>query len=229
MTGTSLGCAALAIDDAGQNRVVTLHHGKSEESLMLQRRTLLAAVAVAAASPALAQNTARGNRGNMSNAEEQYIQQTMATGSLSLALSRLAEQKVQSPKLKEFSRFEVAEQETVADVLASLLNPTAISGQVKPVPEGEVEQHLTQQDRQALQKLRSTNEVPEFERQYLDAEIEGHTKLLQVQQQYLSSGRDIDAINVAKLASGMIKEHLQLLADIRSQMGSTTGTAPRGR
>jgi hypothetical protein len=95
----------------------------------------------------------------MSNTEEQYIQQTMTTGSLSLALSRVAEQKVQFPKLREFSRFEVAEQETVADVLASLLNPAAVSGEVKSLPEAEVEQHLGQQDRQVLQKLRAAKEV----------------------------------------------------------------------
>jgi putative membrane protein len=45
----------------------------------------------------------------------------------------------------------------------------------------------------------------------LRAQIEGHQKLLRIQEEYLSSGKDIAHINLAKLARGQIKEHLQLL------------------
>jgi hypothetical protein len=54
--------------------------------------------------------------------------------------------------------------------------------------------------------------------------------LLRIQETYLNSGRNNrDFINAAKLARGMIKEHLQLLADIESEIdfgGTTTGAAP---
>jgi hypothetical protein len=66
-----------------------------------------------------------------------------------------------------------------------------------------------------------------FDREYFDAQTQGHERLLRIQDDYLRSGRNLDSINVAKLARGMIKEHLQLLADIKTEIASgTTGAAP---
>jgi putative membrane protein len=93
---------------------------------MIERRKILAVVAVAIATPAFAQTRTRGTadaRRSIGGPEEQQMQMTMTIGSLSLAVSRLAAQKVSFPKLKEFAGFEVAEQETVAGVLKSLQNP----------------------------------------------------------------------------------------------------------
>jgi putative membrane protein len=54
-----------------------------------------------------------------------------------------------------------------------------------------------------------------FDRDYVDAEIQGHNKLLQIQNTYLASGKNETQIDVAKLAKGMITEHLALLSDIQ--------------
>jgi putative membrane protein len=54
----------------------------------------------------------------------------------------------------------------------------------------------------------------DFDRDYVKAEIEGHNKLLQIQEAYIAVGRNKSQVNVARLARGMIKEHLTLLADI---------------
>jgi predicted outer membrane protein len=54
-----------------------------------------------------------------------------------------------------------------------------------------------------------------FDRDYVDAEIQGHTKLLQIQNTYLASGKNETQIDVAKLAKGMINEHLALLSDMQ--------------
>ena len=199
---------------------------------MLHRRTMMAALAALASSPAFAQNRSAGNPGaaNTGSTEMQYIRQTMAIGSLSLATSRVAEQKASFDKLKEFSRFETAEQETIADVLKSLESAGVVSGMVKPPSEAEVEQHLDQEGHEMLQKMRAEQAGAAFDQAYLQAQTDGHQKLLHIQEDYLRSGKDADAVNVAKLARGMIKEHLQLLADISREMpAATTGAAPRGR
>jgi len=199
---------------------------------MLHRRTVLAALAATAATPALAQSQAGRNPGAVgaNGAEMDYIQHTMAIGSLSLAVSRIAEQKARFPRLKEFAQFEVAEQETVADVLKSLQNPGPVTGAVKPPSEAELEEHLDPSGRDALQKMRAAQVGATFDRDYLDAQTEGHEQLLRIQEDYLKSARNLDSVNVAKLARGMIKEHLQLLANIKSEMGSsTTGAATRPR
>ncbi len=49
---------------------------------------------------------------------------------------------------------------------------------------------------------------------YIRYEIEGHRKLLAIQEVYLKSPDNLDETNVAKLARGMIKEHLALLGEI---------------
>ncbi|WP_247360704.1 MULTISPECIES: DUF4142 domain-containing protein [unclassified Bradyrhizobium] len=48
----------------------------------------------------------------------------------------------------------------------------------------------------------------EFEAAYVRAQTEGHQKLLRIQEDYLASGKDPAHINVAKLARGQIKEHV---------------------
>jgi putative membrane protein len=199
---------------------------------MLHRRTIMAALAAAASTPAFAQIRSGTNAGSIGagTTEMQYIRQTVAIGSLSLAVSRIAEQKARFDKLKEFSRLETAEQETLADVLKSLESAGVVNGMVKPPAEAEVEQHLDQAGREALQKMRAQQAGADFDHDYLEAQTDGHQKLLRIQEDYLRSGRDLDAVNVAKLARGMIKEHLQLLADISREMSSaTTGAAPRSR
>jgi putative membrane protein len=197
---------------------------------MIKRRVVLTGLAAMVAGPVFAQSQSarRPGIGNAGTPEMQWIEQMTPIGSLSLAVSRVAQEKAQFSKLKEFAQFEVAEQETVADVLKSLQNAGIVNGIIKPPSEAEVEEHLDAQGKQALQMMRSAQAGSTFDRDYLDAQTDGHQKLLRIQEDYLKFGRNIDAVNVAKLASGMIKEHLQLLADIKADMAAaaSTGAAP---
>lgn len=106
---------------------------------MNERRMILAGLAAAIATPAFAQNQPNGG---MSDAEMQYIKSVIPIGSLSLAISRIAEQKARGLKVKEFAKLETAEQETVADALNALQNPASVSGTIKPPSEQEVQQNL---------------------------------------------------------------------------------------
>ena len=54
--------------------------------------------------------------------------ETMAVGSMSLVASRVALSKVQDEDVKQFATFEVAEQETIADVLTSMMDPSKATG-----------------------------------------------------------------------------------------------------
>jgi putative membrane protein len=195
---------------------------------MVPRRTVLVALAAAAAQPSFAQT--QSAPGGDAGPDEQYLRETSAVGSLSLAVSRLAQQKAQTDDLKEFAQLEAAEQETLADVLKSLRNPGLIDGPVKPPSDAEVEQYLDRRGREQLEKMRAAPAGTEFDREYLAGQATGHLELLRIQETYLNSGRNNrDFVNVAKLARGMIKEHLQLLADLESEIdfgGATTGAAP---
>lgn len=71
----------------------------------------------------------------------------------------------------------------------------------------------------------------EFDRRHLEAQTSGHLELLRIQEAYLNSGRtNLNLVNVAKLARITIREHLQLLSDLESEIESgeaTSGAAPR--
>jgi predicted outer membrane protein len=197
---------------------------------MMPRRTVLATLAAAVAGTALAQTQSDPTRGDDAPPDELYIRESSAIGSLSLAISRIAQDKAQLDDLKEFAQLEVAEHETLADVLRSLQNPGLTDGAAKRPSEAEVERNLDRRGREKLESMRAAPPGSEFDRDYLAAQANGHLELLRIQETYLNSGsNNHDFINVAKLARRMIKEHLQLLADIESGIeagGATTGAAP---
>jgi putative membrane protein len=190
----------------------------------------VAAAAVAAAS-AFAQIAADKPA---TGPEQDYFRRSLAVSSLTLAASRMAALKAQTDDLREFAELEEEEQETLADVLKSLSIETASlnDGTGQRLSDAAVEQNLDQDGRDVLEKLRAEPAGVEFDRAYMGALSTGHLELLRIQEVYLDSGRDnANVINVARLVRAMIKEHLQLLADIESAMesgsGDTAGPGPR--
>jgi putative membrane protein len=197
---------------------------------MIPRRTILAALVAAAATSSFAQQT---NNIPAAGPDQEYIRQSLAASSLSLAISRLAEKKAQMDDLKEFAVLEEGEQETLVDVLKSLSvqNASLNDPSIRRPGDAEVEQNLDQHGRDVLEKLRAGPSGADFDRAYMGALADGHLELLRIQQTYLDSGRNnANVISVTKLVRGMIKEHLQFLTDIARGMenaaGATTGAAP---
>ncbi len=193
----------------------------------MDRRVLLTSLATFAAAPllirtALAQNapapapaSAAGRPPQLSSARETHIKDTMTVGSLSLMLSRIAQPKVGTPRLKQFIGFEIAEQETIASILKAIQNGEAPNGAVPSPSDAEVMKTLDAAGQSAVEKLRHASGEA-LDREYLRAEIEGHNRLLAIQEAYLRAPDNLDETNVAKLAQGMIKEHLALLGDMES-------------
>jgi putative membrane protein len=204
---------------------------------MALQRTVLAALAAAAITSAFAQTPPNQNQipaGDAGAQEQEYVRQSLAASSLALAASRLAAAKTQMDDLREFAQLEAAEQETLADVLRSLTaqNASLNDRTARRPGDAEVEQGLDQRGRETLERMRAEPPGADFDRAYLGALANGHLEQLRIQETYLDSGRTSrgDVVNVARLARGMVKEHLQLLSDIESGMDAdsvTTGAAPR--
>ncbi|MFE1600996.1 DUF4142 domain-containing protein [Methylobacterium sp. ID0610] len=197
----------------------------------MNRRLALTALASAIAVPsmigmAFAQNApssasqATGNAGaRIGEAEAKYVSDTLAAGSLALATSRVALTKAKDDDVKQFARFEIAEQETIADVLKAMRDQaTPATGQVRPPAEPEVTGQIDQKGKAMLEKLEQAKAGSAFDRDYVRGQIEGHQALLKIQEAYLSGGKDRETLSVAKLARGQIKEHLTLLADIEKDL-----------
>jgi putative membrane protein len=196
----------------------------------MDRRSALTIVAAAVALPAfgfsaLAQNSSvsekTGNTGAaMGEAEAKHAADTSTVGGMSLEASRIALKKAQNPKVKEFAQLEVAEQETIADVLKSMRDQsTPASGQVKAPSAEVVQTNLDAKGKQMMEKLQKAEAGAGFDKEYIQGQIQGHQELLQIQESYLKSGKDRENLNVTKLMRGQIKEHLTLLQDIEKQLG----------
>ena len=193
----------------------------------MNRRLLLAAIATTAASRLAAQTPSAQQApaqtikppppapSGMSEAQRKHINDTMAVGSLSLLLSRIALPKANNPLLKQFVEFEIAEQETVADVLKAIQTNGAPTGSIQAPTDAELMQNLDNVSKAAVEKLRGLRAGSEFDHDYIQYEVEGHRKLLDIQEVYLKVHDNLDETNVAKLARGMIKEHLTLLAGVQ--------------
>lgn len=197
----------------------------------MERRTLLTGLAAGAAGATLAAGSARSQSAapamksdmpasGMSDAVKAHIKDTMATGAQSLMISRIAQAKLKHPMGKQFADFEVAEQDGIADVLKGRTMPGAKpSGAVKAPTDAEVEANLDADGKAAVAKFRDMSEGPEFEKAYIQAEVEGHKKLLGIQDTYLQVADDETETDIAKLAKGRIQEHLVILGDIQKHLG----------
>lgn len=189
----------------------------------MERRNVVTGLGFALLYPTLASaqtGTATSPAGAtpMGDAETQHMKRTMAAGSLALATSRVALKKASDDDVKEFAQFEVAEQETIADILKSM-ETGAVSGTVKAPSESEVEGHLDAKGKDMLGKLSEMKSGEAFDRDYVKGQIDGHKQLLDIQEDYLKAGKNPQAVAVAKLARGMIKEHLTLLGDLQKNLG----------
>ena len=88
-----------------------------------------------------------------------------------------------------------------------------------PPTDADVEANLDADGRAAAAKFRDMAAGPEFEKAYVQAQVEGHKKLLDVQEAYLKVADDEAETAIAKLAEGRIREHLVILGDITKHLG----------
>ena len=152
-------------------------------------RLLLTSIAALAASPALAQNNSStsGPASAQSAAKQKYIKDTLAVGSMSLILSRMALPKVNDAHLKQFTRFEIAEQETVADVLNALKTNASPTGSISSPTDAEAMQNLNEAGKATVEKFRGLKAGSAFDRVFIQTEIDAHRLLLGFQETYLKS------------------------------------------
>jgi putative membrane protein len=202
----------------------------------MDRRALLGGLAAALfVAPALAQTSGSSstmqsgssgsmpmNRagGQMSQADMQHMQQTMQLGMIALESSRMAMNKIRNNDLKRFATFEVQEQTTLSEVLRSMMDPgaTAATGSAGS-QSGQPAMQMDASARDMMQKMQNQQAGAEFDKMYLEAQLQGHRNLLQVQERYLQSNpQNREHMNVAKMARGHISEHIAMLEEMQRTM-----------
>lgn len=187
----------------------------------MNRRSMISALAVASAVPTLlaVRTVAADAAMPMGEAEMQHVKDTTMVGSLSLATSRVAVEKAGDATAKQFARWEVAEQETIADILKTMQSGSEkAEGALHPPSEAEIEAMLDAEGKQKLADLKGMDGSG-FDKAYVAAQLDGHRKLLAIQEDYLKVGRNREHLSVTKLARGQIKEHIDHLTAMQSKMG----------
>jgi putative membrane protein len=180
----------------------------------MNRRYVLAGIVGVIAMPALAQTTQSPTTGQLTQADKQHILQTLKLGTVSLDASRIALQKAQNSDLKQFAGFEVQEQTFLSEVLHSMLEPGATAG-TDGLPAS-----TDAQGREMIQQLQVAQPGSDFDRRYLQGQLEGHRALLQVQERYLQSRpQNREGTNITNMARGQILEHIALLEGTHQKMG----------
>lgn len=173
-----------------------------------------AAPALALASHAFAQEAAPAAMGE---AETTHAEQTGMVGSLSLLESRMAATKASDAKVKQFAEWEVAEQETIGDILKSMKMDGEAQGALMPPTDEEALAMVDEAGKAKLEELEGLSGA-EFDAAYVAANLEGHQKLLAIQEEYLTSGTNREHLSVAKLARGQITEHIAHLEELHAGM-----------
>jgi len=174
----------------------------------MNRRLMLTTLAASAFIPAVmaAPQLFAADSKTMGDAEKKHAEMTKMTGALSLATSRVALMNASGDMVKMFAKFEVAEQETIADILMSMTMDKA-QGALKVPTDSEVEAMLDPAGKEMVTKLKALKGA-DFDKEYLMGQLDGHKKLLMIQEDYLKVGQNREHLNTAKLARGMINEHI---------------------
>lgn len=172
------------------------------------RRLALAGLGLAAAAAPLVLSTSVLAQTTPAESGDQgeYVLQTLTVGTLALKTSQVAADKATDPMVKEFAQLEVGEQTAIASVLAS-------------TDAGKAPPELPPEDAEKVTALEEMEAGPEFDAAYVDGQIEGHTRLLEIQKSI--SGETVATVEAitAKLAEQAVTSHLAMLNHIKTQLG----------
>jgi hypothetical protein len=121
---------------------------------------------------------------------------------------------VTQPLLKQFVDFEIAEQETVGGILKAIQTNAAPSGSTTSPSDADLMQNLDDAVKASMEKLRALKQGPSSTATTFATKSKG-TGNSSIFKKRISRIPTISTkANVAKLAPGIIKEHLTPLADL---------------
>ena len=94
-------------------------------------------------------------------------------------------------------------------------------------PGGDVHSQVVQMNQQTMQQLRAAKKGSEFDRAYIDSQVQGHQMALQNLQQFSNSTQNQDLKNLVQNAIPKVQEHLDRARQIQQRLGqSSQGTNP---
>ncbi len=165
-----------------------------------------------------------------SEAETRHITDTMAAGTVTFQAANFAATKAQNERVKRFAAFERDEQGLMTDILHSLADPAATSSTQaaeataqnrpqNPAQAAATAPVLSGEASAALERMSRAEAGAGFDRDFVALQLERHRELLQIQERYLAGNpQNREQAAIAKLARGMIREHLAELETIQAEL-----------
>jgi putative membrane protein len=166
----------------------------------MTRLALLAALTLAFASPALAQNsTASGTSQKPSAMTEKFVKNAAMTDMFEIQTGEMVEQKVDNDAYKKFAQMIVSDHTKSSDKLKSLAG--SLSGITVP-------QELDKAHQEKMSKLQSFSGA-RLENQFRAAQIKGHEQAIKLYQNYASKGDSPELKQFAQETLPTLQEHLK--------------------
>jgi len=157
-------------------------------------------------------------RGTMSQADQQLLMQVASGGQRQLALSQAVLEKLTNPQIKMLAASEVEEQTAIASKLREIASAMGIT--LPPNSDSDGQNMKAQ-----IQNL-TGNQLDSF---YLnEGGIRGHEMLEQTMTTVNSNAKDASLKQLAAATLPVIRTHLSVSRDVRSSMGTGTGSTGTG-
>jgi putative membrane protein len=180
-------------------------------------KTLIAVVGlVAFVLPAQAAER-HAQQGKLSRDARDFLSEAASANMAEQELGRLAETRAQSDRVKDYGRRMVEDHKKAQDQLDSLVREERVT-----VPEKVSGEHRKTIDR--LSKL----EGSAFDRAYMDAMREDHTKDVEKFEHASKTIKDAQVKRYAQETLPVLREHLQLARDVSGSLTKATSGAGRG-
>jgi putative membrane protein len=141
--------------------------------------------------------------------ELQHALSMMSYGAAALDIAKLGVSKAANEDVRIFAQDEVAEQESLAEVLRSIMGD---SHSVEPPQTAKIDM------KGWISKLRDI-EGSDFDRLFVDDQLGVHKEMLQAQTSFLSRSQDKWHRALASIARSHIVEHTGRLARLRQMLG----------
>ena len=139
----------------------------------------------------------------------EFINKAAMSDMFEIQSSELALQKATDAKVKDFAKMMVSDHSAASDKLKSAVQ----SAQLPPPPT-----ELDAKHKKKMDKLQSAS-GREFDRAYVDAQVKGHKKAVELFSNYAKEGKNAELKNFAQQTLPTLEQHLK---QVRSLDGSSS-------
>lgn len=141
----------------------------------------------------------------------EYVRKAAQSDEFELAEAHLAMHRSQNPRIQRFAQRMITDH-TKSTMMIKMAVHRSGMPPAPPPP-------LSPEQEQMLASLRSAPPGPEFDRMYLDQQVQAHQMALGVHQAYANGGMDPALRHAARMIVPVVQSHLGMVQMMQSHMG----------